>query len=144
VSAVRWEQGRTIFADPALGEVRAVETGPTTVEFGRLDAGIDSTPLFRGLPDDMCQANHVGYVLRGRMTWRTPEGEFETRAGEAIVVGPRHIPVVADEGCEWVLFTAPEEYALTAEAVVRNRPAHQSSEENVGHGQGPGADARAT
>ena len=48
-------------------EIRGVEAGELTVALVRLQAGHDARPLFRGLPDDLCQCPHWGYVIRGTL-----------------------------------------------------------------------------
>lgn len=47
-------------------------------EYFSLAAGVDTTPLFRGLDGNMCQCPHWGYVLRGRITTTDAEGQKET------------------------------------------------------------------
>lgn len=35
----------------------------------------DMAPLFVGLPDDRCQSQHLGYVIKGSITYKTSGGE---------------------------------------------------------------------
>jgi hypothetical protein len=42
---------------------RQVEWGGMIVEISAFPAGVDATPIFKGLPDDMCQSPHWGYGL---------------------------------------------------------------------------------
>src|SRR4029079_6295088 len=44
-------------------EVRMSEVGEMTVAFFQLKKGADFGPALAGLPDDMCQCPHWGYVL---------------------------------------------------------------------------------
>lgn len=90
-----------------------------TAEFGRADQALDPTPLFRGLPDDMCQCRHQGYVVSGQLTFKTKDGPLDVAAGEAFDVPPGHIPL-AQAGCEWVQFTATADQRKTDEAIQRN------------------------
>lgn len=105
MEAIRKEDSDVTFEREGVGEVRATESGPLTVEFGRLGPGSDGTPLFTGLPDDMCQAHHYGYVISGSMTYKTKQEDIVIRAGEAFHIMPGHIPATVDEACEWVSFT---------------------------------------
>jgi hypothetical protein len=64
-------------------ETRGATWGDVTVRHISLPAGVDFTPLFLGLPDDLCQCPHWGYVSRGSITVRYADGSEETtRAGE--------------------------------------------------------------
>ncbi len=65
-------------------ETRGTEWGEQLVRHLDLPPGIDFTPLFRGLPGDMCQCPHWGYVLSGSIHLRFADGTEEvTSAGEA-------------------------------------------------------------
>jgi hypothetical protein len=50
--------------------------------------------LFKGLPEDQCQCEHMGYVIRGKVAFRSPVGEEVFEAGDAYYVGPGHTPVL--------------------------------------------------
>jgi hypothetical protein len=93
-----------------------------TAEFGRADQALDTTPLFRGLPDDMCQCRHQGYVVSGQLTFKTKDGPLDVAAGEAFDVAPGHIPL-PQAGCEWVQFTATADQRKTDEVIRRNTAA---------------------
>jgi hypothetical protein len=43
---------------------RLAEWGGMIVSYETFPKGVDATPLFKGLPDDMCQSPHWGCVLR--------------------------------------------------------------------------------
>jgi len=65
-------------------ETRGVDWGDQLVRHIDLPAGTDFTPLFVGLPGNMCQCPHWGYVLEGSITLRFADGTEETStAGEA-------------------------------------------------------------
>lgn len=65
-------------------ETRGEDWGDQTVRYISLPAGVDFTPLFKGLPGDLCQSPHYGYVLEGAITVRYADGTEETTsAGEA-------------------------------------------------------------
>lgn len=64
-------------------ETRGVDWGGQVVRSIDLPAGTDFTPLFRGLPGDLCQCPHWGIVLEGSITVRYADGTDETTiAGE--------------------------------------------------------------
>jgi len=61
----------------------AANWGELRVRHIELPAGVDFTPLFKGLPGDLCQCPHWGQVLEGSITLRYADGSQEvTRAGE--------------------------------------------------------------
>ncbi len=122
MGALRRGDGHVVFAQEGVGEARRVESGDVTAEFGRADQALDPTPLFRGLPDDMCQCRHQGYVVSGQLTFKTKDGSFDVAAGEAFDVPPGHIPLFSP-GCEWVQFTATADQRKTDEAILRNTAA---------------------
>jgi hypothetical protein len=100
-------------------EGRFAELGPYTVGFETYTADADLSELFKGLPDDRCQCPHWGVVLRGRLTYRTADGEVVIGAGEAYYVGPGHLPVLS-AGTEVVEFSPTRELHETLEVVTKN------------------------
>ena len=128
MGTLRSNDGVAVFAQEGVGEVRRVESGDVTAEFGRADRAPDPTPLFQGLPDNMCQCRHQGYVVRGALTFKTVDGSFDVSAGEAFDVAPGHIPIFS-AGCEWVQFTATAQQRKTDEAIRRNAAAAAGNRE---------------
>jgi hypothetical protein len=53
---------------------RLVEWGGMIVSYEIFPRGVDATPLFKGLPDGMCQSPHWGYILKGRVRVIASEG----------------------------------------------------------------------
>ena len=91
-----------------------------TVAFEEYSADADLGPLFAGLPDDRCQARHWGYVIRGKLAYRSADGTVEEIGpGEAYYVGPGHTPLIY-AGTEVVEFSPTAELGETMEVVMRN------------------------
>ena len=64
-------------------ETRGVDWGGQLVRHIQLPPGVDFTPLFKGLPGDLCQCPHWGVVLEGSIHVRYADGTEEvTSAGE--------------------------------------------------------------
>ena len=62
---------------------RVAEWANMAVAYVRLTAGVDATPLLKGLPDDKCPCPHWGYILEGAIHVRYTDGQEEVcRAGE--------------------------------------------------------------
>ena len=57
-----------------------------------------------GLPDDLCQCPHWGYVLSGRLKLRTKDGEEFFEAGQAFYWSPGHAPMALEDS-EYVEFS---------------------------------------
>lgn len=68
-----------------IGELktRAADCGAIYTRHVNLPPGTDFTPLFVGLPGDLCQCPHWGQVLSGSISLRYADGLEETcRAGD--------------------------------------------------------------
>ncbi|MCU1354936.1 MAG: hypothetical protein JWM89_354 [Acidimicrobiales bacterium] len=86
-------------------ETRGDTWGDLTVRHIQLPAGTDFTPLFVGLPDDLCQCAHWGTVTEGSITVRYADGTEETtRAGE-LYYWPGGHTGWTDEGVTFVEFS---------------------------------------
>ena len=93
--------------------------GGYTAAFEKYSADVDLTPFFRGLPDDRCQCAHWGYVVSGKVTFHTGNGDETFETGDAYYVGPGHTPVLY-AGTEVVEFSPTEELQRTMEVVSQN------------------------
>ena len=78
--------------------------GDMTVAFIKAPAGMDLLPLLVGLPDDLCQCPHWGYVLSGRLGLTTNDGEEVYDAGQAFYWSPGHAPKALEDS-EYVEFS---------------------------------------
>jgi hypothetical protein len=100
--------------------------GGWTVAFEAYTEDTDLAPFFRGLPEDQCQCAHIGYVLKGRLTFRSTEGEETFEAGDAYYAPPGHTPVLF-AGTEVVEFSPTKELGRTLEVVTKNMEEMQAS-----------------
>ena len=93
-------------------EVRMQEIGGgMTVSFIRLPAGADLGPVMAGLPDDLCQCPHWGYITKGRVGLRTKDGEEVYEAGQAFYWAPGHAPF-APEDAEYVELSPTSDFKV--------------------------------
>ena len=98
-----------------VAQTRTVEGGEMTIAFERLSAGVETAPLFKGLPDDACQSPHWGYVISGRLRIVSVDGSQETlEAGQAYYLPAGH-NVVVEEDALVVEFSPTHERARTME-----------------------------
>ncbi len=82
--------------------------GGMTTAFVRAPKGADFRPALAGLPGDLCQCPHWGYVLKGRVKMHTPDGEEVYEAGQAFYWAPGHAPEALEDS-EYVDFSPTDE-----------------------------------
>lgn len=71
--------------------MNSTNQGGMVVNYNEMPAGTDFTPALKGLPDDLCQCPHWGYVLEGSVHVRYADGHEEVaRAGEVFYWPPGH------------------------------------------------------
>ena len=98
-------------------EIRTFEIGgDITVSFIRVPAGWDLAPMLVGLPDDLCQCPHWGYLLSGRLKLATKDGEELMEAGEAFYWSPGHAPMALADS-EYVEFSPTTEFNVLVDHV---------------------------
>jgi hypothetical protein len=83
--------------------------GGMTTAFVRVPEGADFRPALAGLPDDLCQCPHWGYLLEGRVKMHTPDGEGLYEAGQAFYWAPGHAPEALEDS-EYVDFSPTDEF----------------------------------
>jgi hypothetical protein len=93
--------------------------GGYTVGFETYTADADMADLFKGLPDDRCQCEHWGYVIKGKVSFKTADVEETFETGDAYYVGPGHTPVLY-AGTEIVEFSPTKELQHTMEVIEKN------------------------
>jgi hypothetical protein len=93
--------------------------GGWTVGFETYTQDADLAPFFKGLPDDQCQCEHLGSVIKGKLAFRSGEEEEVFEAGDAYYGGPGHTPVLF-AGTEVVEFSRTVELARMMEVVTKN------------------------
>lgn len=105
---------------PGFVEEYEQEVGDWTVSLERDLCDMDLAPFFRGAPDDLCQASHMGYVIKGRFGARMADGSEEIySAGDAFVLAPGHVPLMFADS-EFVAFTPTEDARQQAAVMMPN------------------------
>ena len=101
-------------------EGRMQQFGDYYVNFESIPAGLGGPQIFTGLPDDACQAEHWGYVFKGKIRYSYTDGHEDIlSAGEAYYVAPGHV-FAALEDTETVEFSLKEAFYKTLEVVGKN------------------------
>ena len=98
-----------------VAQTRTVDEGGMTIAFERIKAGVETAPIYKGLPDDACQSPHWGYVIEGRLRVVLSDGTEDTAvAGQAYYLPPGH-NVVVEEDALVVEVSPTEDRARTME-----------------------------
>ena len=98
-------------------ELRKQSLGDMTVAFVRASKGTDLRPALKGLPDDLCQCPHWGYVLKGTVRMHTGDGAEDYRAGQAFYWAPGHAPEIIEDA-EYVDFSPTDEFDAVIQHVL--------------------------
>ena len=108
-------------AHEALGEmVRGTDWGGTTSAYMQYPAGLDFSPMLKGLPHDHCQCPHWGYLIEGTIRVSYQDGTEETvRAGE-IYYWPAGHTIVVEEAVRMVEFSPHDQMSQVLAHVVGN------------------------
>ena len=99
--------------------IRQADWSDMTVSIESFPSGLDTGPIFKGLPDDRCQCPHWGYVARGRVRIVYADREEVLSAGDAYYLPPGHTTVF-EEDSDLVEFSPRGQYAQTMEVAARN------------------------
>lgn len=96
-------------------ELRKQAVGDMTVAFVSARKGVDLRPALKGLPQDLCQCPHWGYVIKGTLRMHTASGQQDFTAGQAFYWAPGHAPEFVEDA-EYVDFSPTEAF----DAVIRH------------------------
>jgi hypothetical protein len=85
--------------------------GKISGEYFSLSAGVDTTPLFVGLEENLCQCPHWGFVLRGQITTTDVNGQQETVKANDLFYWPPGHNVKVIEDAEIIMFSPQQEHS---------------------------------
>jgi hypothetical protein len=92
--------------------------GMISCEHFTLAAGVDTTPLFKGLEGDLCQCPHWGFVLSGRLTTTDAAGEKETISANDLFYWPPGHNVRVEKDAEIVMFSPQREHSRVLDHMI--------------------------
>jgi hypothetical protein len=92
-------------------------------EYFTLSAGVDTTPLFHGLEDDLCQCPHWGFVLSGQLTTTDANGVRETVDANDLFYWPPGHNVKVDADAEIVMFSPEREHSHVIQHMIEKAQA---------------------
>ena len=102
--------------------LREVEWGEMNAALESFPAGMDTAPLFQGLPGDRCQCPHWGYVARGRFTAHYADRSETIAVGDMYHLAPGHT-ITYDEDTDLIEFSPAGTYQQTMEVASKNAAA---------------------
>jgi hypothetical protein len=108
--------GAVIRQRTGFGVVNGFDT--ISAEYFTLAAGVDTTPLFRGLEGDLCQCPHWGFVLRGRLTTTDAAGARETVNANDLFYWPPGHNVKVEADAEIVMFSPQREHSHVIDHMI--------------------------
>jgi len=85
--------------------------GKISGEYFSLSAGVDTTPLFKGLEGDLCQCPHWGFVLGGQITTTDAYGVQETVNANDLFYWPAGHNVKVNLDAEIIMFSPQHEHS---------------------------------
>ncbi|HZK97577.1 MAG TPA: hypothetical protein VFC67_25470 [Prolixibacteraceae bacterium] len=85
--------------------------GKISGEYFSLSEGVDTTPLFMGLEENLCQSPHWGYVLSGQLTTTYADGIQETVTANDMFYWPAGHNVKVNADAEIVMFSPQHEHS---------------------------------
>lgn len=87
-------------------------------EYFTLNAGVDTTALFQGLEENLCQCPHWGFVLRGQLTTTDAAGKQETVSANDLFYWPPGHNVRVDADAEIVMFSPQREHGHVIQHMI--------------------------
>lgn len=89
----------------------ATGLGKISGEYFSLSKGVDTTPLFQGLEDNLCQCPHWGFVVQGQLTTTDANGTHETVNANDLFYWPAGHNVKVNADAEIVMFSPQREHS---------------------------------
>ncbi|MBJ7881824.1 cupin domain-containing protein [Gelidibacter salicanalis] len=88
----------------------ATGLGKISAEYFSLSAGVDTTPLFMGLKDNLCQCPHWGFLTKGQLTTTDVAGKEEVVDANELFYWPPGHNVKVTMDAEIVMFSPQHEH----------------------------------
>jgi len=97
----------------------ATDYGKISGEYFSLAAGVDFTPLLKGLENDLCQSPHWGYLIEGEVVVTYTDGEEEiVKGGDLFYLKPGHT-IRINVDAEIILFSPQHEHCAVVHHVQK-------------------------
>jgi len=113
--------GAVVRLQTGFGSAEGFDT--LSAEYFTLSAGVDTTPLFKGLDGDLCQCPHWGYVLRGQITTTDKTGAQETVQANDLFYWPPGHNVKVDADADIIMFSPQREHIVVIDHMIEKASA---------------------
>ena len=101
-------------------KIQEADWGDVHVSMESYDTEFNNGPLLQGLPDNRCQSQHWGYVLKGALNVSYQDGSSERiAAGSAYYIPPGHVTVI-EQGTEFIEFSPVDIFVEMNWGISRN------------------------
>ena len=101
--------GATLRQEINFGD--ATGLGKISGEYFSLSAGVDTTPLFQGLENNLCQCPHWGFIIKGQITTTDSKGTQETVNTNDLFYWPPGHNIKVDADAEIIMFSPQHEHS---------------------------------
>ncbi|MBE0608741.1 MAG: hypothetical protein IH609_05130 [Dehalococcoidia bacterium] len=109
-----------VLVEAGPNQVRGTDWGAMRVAVVSVAAGTDFGPLLAGLPNDRCQAEHWGYVIKGRLRITDANNHEELLVGGDVYhLGAGHTGV-AEEDTEFIEVGEPGPHQQFVDQAKKN------------------------
>jgi hypothetical protein len=109
-----------VLVEAGPSQVRGADWGAMRVAVVSVPAGADFGPLLKGLPDDRCQGEHWGYVIKGRLRITHADNREEVLGGGDFYHLPPGHTGVAEEATDFIEIGEPRAHQQFVEAAKKN------------------------
>jgi hypothetical protein len=114
------KENALVTVDTPTYSARIVDLGDNfTVAFETIHEDRDTSPIFKGLPDDRCPCPHWGLVVSGSMTLRYSDHDETFEAGDVYYSPAGHLPFCS-AGTELITFSPTDEINKVNDVIARN------------------------
>lgn len=110
--------------------LREADWGGMRVARATNNIDYDMTPLLKGLPNDMCQTPHWGYVSKGSIQVKYEDHSELIEAGDLFYLEPGHTAFI-EAGTEFIEFSPEEEARRTNEHMLKTMRAMMEKGESL-------------
>ena len=110
---------KEIQPNPNTGLTNLSGIGGMTIGYIEVNEPMDFSPLFEGLPQDMCPSPHWGYVLEGDLRIIYADGKEEkVKAGEVFYWPAPHTGII-DNSVKFIDFSPDEEFKILVDHLTK-------------------------
>jgi hypothetical protein len=119
-----------IAVDPKTSLRAQPGLGGMYVGFVEVPAGTDFTPLFAGLPHDMCSSPHWGYIFEGSIRLKYADGKEETVNKGEVFYWPAPHTAIVEKDVKFIDFSPEPQLRMVLDHVAEKMAGQNSHAAN--------------